>query len=166
MSSWGWYSTAALLLADYVKNPTLRLKLDEGLSIHKGMEWKLPFKFIGGLMTMTGFAMKLTWAVLPQYYDKELVLHPFLDLSEHTNVTKFAAAGPYARVDNFFVIFGILLLIETSVLCKDCLCWKPLVLAGKRSMGGCIALNHVFCLLTPFPRHFRRAEHRILDSRY
>lgn len=138
-SSWGWYSTAALLLADYVKNPTLRLKLDEGLTVHKKMDWKLPYKFVGGFMMMAGFGMKFSWAVLPQYYDKELVLHPFLDLSEKTSVAKFAAAGPYARVDNFFVIFGILLLAETSVLCKHCLSWKPLVLVGKRSLGACIS---------------------------
>lgn len=136
MSSWGWYSAAALLMADYVKSPPLRLKLDEGLTIHKRIDWKLPYKFVGGLTMMAGFAMKFTWAVLPQYYNKELVLHPFLDLSEKTSVAKFAAAGPYARVDNFFVIFGILLLSETSVLCKHCLSWKPLVLVGKRSLGA------------------------------
>jgi hypothetical protein len=138
MSSWGWYSAAALLMADYAKNPSLRLKLDEGLMIHKKMDWKLPYKFVGGLMMMAGFGMKFTWAVLPQYYNKELVLHPYLDLSEKTNPTKFAASGPYARVDNFFVIFGILLLAETSVLCKHCLSWKPLVLVGKRSFGAYI----------------------------
>lgn len=135
MCTWGWYSTSALLLADYVKNPTLRLKLDEGLSIHKHLEWKLPFKFIGGIMMMAGFAMKFTWAVLPQYYNKELILHPYVDLAQNHSVATFVAAGPYPRVDNFLVVFGILLMSETSVLFKHCLSWKPLVVLGRRSMG-------------------------------
>lgn len=138
MCTWGWYSTFALLLADYVKNPTLRLKLDEGLSMHKRLEWKLPYKFIGGIMMTAGFAMKFTWAVLPQYYNKELVLHPYVDLSENHSLESFAASDSYPRVDNFLVIFGTLLMSETSVLLKQCLSWKPLVLLGKRSMGAFI----------------------------
>jgi hypothetical protein len=139
MCTWGWYSTFALLLADYVKNPSLRIKLDEGLAIHKRLEWKLPYKFIGGIMMVAGFGMKFTWAVLPQYYNKELILHPYVDLAQNHSVASFVAAGPYARVDNFLVVFGILLLSETSVLFKHCLSWKPLVLLGKRSMGASIS---------------------------
>jgi hypothetical protein len=134
--SWGWYSAAALLLADYVKSSTLRLRLDEGLTIHKRLEWKLPYSFVGGIMMMAGFALKFTWAVLPQYYNKELVLRPFLHLSEKNSVAGFAAADPYARLDNFLVIFGILLLSETNALVRRCLSCRPLVILGKRSMSA------------------------------
>lgn len=136
MCTWGWYSAAALLMADYVTNKPLRLKLDEGMTIHKKLEWKLPYKCVGALMMMAGFAMKFTWTVLPQYYNKELVLHPFVDLSENHTLESFAAADSYARVDNFLVIFGILIMSETSVLFKHCLSWKPLVVLGKRSLSA------------------------------
>jgi hypothetical protein len=135
MCSWGWYSAAALLLADYSTSSSLRIRLDEGLTIRESLQWKIPYKFVGIAMTIVGFAMKFTWAVLPQYYNKELVLHPFIILSEKTNVAEFAAADPYPRVDNFLVIFGILLLSETSVLAKSWFSCKPLVTLGKRSMS-------------------------------
>jgi hypothetical protein len=85
---------------------------------------------------MAGFALKFTWAVLPQYYNKELVLRPFLHLSEKNSVAGFAAADPYARLDNFLVIFGILLLSETNALVRRCLSCRPLVILGKRSMSA------------------------------
>jgi hypothetical protein len=134
--SWGWYSAAALLLADYVKSPTLRIRLDEGLMIYKRLEWKLPYSFVGGVMIVAGFAMRFTWAVLPRYYNKELILRPSLHLSENNSVAGFAAGDPYARLDNFFVIFGILLLSETSALLRRCLSCKPLVFLGKRSLSA------------------------------
>jgi hypothetical protein len=143
--SWGWYSAAALLLADYSTSPSLRSRLDEGLTIRKSLEWKLPYKLVGSAMTIIGFALKFTWAVLPQYYNKELVLHPFIDLSEKTNVAQFAASDPYPRVDSFLVIFGILLLSETSVLARRCLSCKSLVTLGKRSMSASYP-PHVLCI--------------------
>lgn len=135
MCSWGWYSAAALLLADYTTNPTLRLRLGKGLMVHKRSGWGVPYKFVSIVMIVIGFAFKFTWAALPQYYNKELLLHPYLLLSENTDVNDFAAGDPYPRVDNFFVIFGVLLLSETSVLCKRCLSNKPLVVLGKRSLS-------------------------------
>ena len=62
--------------------------------------------------------------------------HPYVDLSENHSLESFAAADSYPRVDNFLVVFGILLMAETSVLLKHGLSWKPLVLLGRRSMGA------------------------------
>jgi hypothetical protein len=134
--SWGWYSAAALFLADYDTSSSLCLRLDEDLTVNTRLDWKVPYKYVGGMMAAIGFAMKSTWAVLPQYHDKELLLHPFLLLSERTNVTQFAAADPYPRLDNFLVIFGVLLLSQTSVLVRRSLSCKLLVILGKRSMSG------------------------------
>lgn len=133
--SWGWYSAAALLLADYNACPSLRLRLDEGLQIHKKLEWRLSYGLASSIMIAIGFAMRFTLAALPQYYDKELQLRPFLNLSEKISIADFAAADPYPRLDNFLVIFGVLLLSETSVLVKRCLSCKPLVFLGKRSLS-------------------------------
>lgn len=133
--SWGWYSAAALLLADYSTCPSLRLRLDEGLTIYKRLEWRLSYSLASSMMIAIGFAMKFTWAALPQHYDEELQLRPFLQLSEKISIADFAAADPYPRLDNFFVIFGILLLSETSVLTKRFLSCKPLIFLGKRSLS-------------------------------
>jgi hypothetical protein len=133
--SWGWYSAAALLLADYTTNSQLRLRLEEGIALNKKLDWKLPYTLLAAAMTIAGFAMKYTWAALPQFYNKELVLRPFLHLSERTNIAEYAASGPYARVDNFLVIMGVLLLAEACVPVKHWLSVKPLVVLGKRSLS-------------------------------
>lgn len=139
MCSWGWYSAAALLLADYTTNPILRLRLDKGLLVHKISESRVPYNLVSIAMIVIGFAFKFTWAALPQYYNKELLLHPYLLLSENTSVDDFADGDPYPRVDNFFVIFGVLLLSETSLLCKRCLSYRPLVVLGRRSLSKFVA---------------------------
>lgn len=133
--SWGWYNAAALLLADYTTNSQLRLRLEEGITINKKLDWKLPYTLLGAAMVIAGYAMKYTWAALPQFYNKELVLRPFLHLSERTNIVEYAASGPYARVDNFLVVLGILLLVETCVPVRHWLSVKPLVVLGKRSLS-------------------------------
>jgi hypothetical protein len=133
--SWGWYSAAALLLADYTTNLQLRLQLEEGITLNKKLDWKLPYTLLASAMMIAGYAMKYTWAALPQYYNKELVLRPYLHLSERTNISEYAASGPYARVDNFLVILGFLLLAETCVSLKHWLSVKPLVVLGKRSLS-------------------------------
>ena len=110
--------------------------------------------------------MKFTWAVLPQYYNKELVLRPFLHLSEKNSVEGFAGADPYARLDNFFVIFGMLLLSETSALFRRYLSCKPLVSLGRRSLSALLLPCTLCYQLTTIFRHLHRAEYRLLDCRY
>lgn len=133
--SWGWYNAAALVLADHTVVPQLRSRLDEGLAIRKSWTWKMPYVLVAAGMMIAGFAMKFAWAVLPQYYDKELVLRPFLHLSEETDLEDYASSDAYPRLDNALVIFGTLLLTERSVLMKRCLSYRPLVLVGKRSLS-------------------------------
>lgn len=133
--SWGWYSAASLLMADYTTNSQLRLRFEEGITLHKELDWKLPYTVVAAVMILAGFSMKYTWAALPQFYNKELVLRPFLHLSERTNISEYAASGPYARVDNFLVILGVLVLAEAFVPVKHWLSVKPLVALGKRSLS-------------------------------
>jgi hypothetical protein len=141
MCSWGWYDATALLLADYSITPKLRMRLDEGLTLSG--DWRVPFAVPAAVMILVGFAMKFVWAVFPQYIDKELVLHPFLDLSENTTRAEFAAADPYPRLDNYLVIFGVLLLVETTVQLRNVLSARWLVGLGKRSLSKSPLPNHL-----------------------
>ncbi|KAI7231774.1 hypothetical protein KC330_g6248 [Hortaea werneckii] len=142
MNTWGWYDASALLLADYLINPVLRARLDSGLEINE--DWRIPYAAPGAAMTVAGFAMKYTWNVLPQYIDKELVLHPFLDLAENTNRAQFAAADPYPRLDNFLVIFGVLLIVETTPKACTYLSARWLVQIGRRSLSIFVVQSAVF----------------------
>ncbi|KAI7369275.1 hypothetical protein KC354_g2062 [Hortaea werneckii] len=142
MNTWGWYDASALLLADYLINPVLRARLDSGLEINE--DWRIPYAAPGAAMMVAGFAMKYTWTVLPQYIDKELALHPFLDLAENTSRAQFAAADPYPRLDNFLVIFGVLLIVETTPKACTCLSARWLVQLGRRSLSIFVAQSAVF----------------------
>jgi hypothetical protein len=133
MCSWGWYDAAGLLLAQYVINPKLQGTLIEGLKINENV--KIPWIVPGALMTVAGAAMKYCWAVFPQFVNKELLLHPFLDLSENTTRAQFAAADPFPRVDNFLVIYGIMLIVETLQPVKNVLSAKWLTELGRRSLS-------------------------------
>lgn len=133
MCSWGWYDASALLLADYVTNAELRPRLEAGLKITD--DWKLPPAISAALMTAVGVAMKYCWTAFPQYVNEELVLHPYLDLSELTTRGEFVAADPYPRLDNYLVIFGVLLFVETSAHMQSLLSAKWLVCLGRRSFS-------------------------------
>ncbi|KAK4500360.1 hypothetical protein PRZ48_008549 [Zasmidium cellare] len=143
MCSWGWYNACALLVADATINSTLALKLVSGLTISEKKDWKVPYPLIGTFMIPIGLAMKYTWAVFPRYVNDELVLHPYLDLSEQTTRRQFAAADPYPRVDNFFIIFGLLLTVETLPRVRDILSTPGLISLGKRSFSFFVAQSLV-----------------------
>lgn len=141
MCSWGWYDACALLLADATINSTLTSKLASGLTLSEKRNWNVPYPLVGTLMVPVGLAMKYIWAVFPQYANGELVLHPYLDLSEQTTRSQFAAADPYPRVDNFFIIFGLLLIVETVPQVQKFWSNVWLVTLGKRSFSESIRLT-------------------------
>lgn len=135
MCSWGWYSACGLLLADVTISPVLSSKLASGLTLSEKKHWVVPYSLVGCLMMSIGLAMKYTWAALPQYINNELVLHPYLDLSEQTTPGQFAAADAFPRVDNFFVIFGLLIVAETVSTVRSTLSATWLVSVGERSFS-------------------------------
>lgn len=138
MNSWGWYDATALLLADYLIDEKLRARFERGLKIKD--DWYIPYAVPGAAMTGAGLVMKYVWTILPQYVDKELVLHPFLDLAENTSRKDFAASDPYPRLDNYLVIFGALLAIEATPKAKEILSSRWLVGLGKRSLSMYLSL--------------------------
>ncbi|KAF2717266.1 hypothetical protein K431DRAFT_334501 [Polychaeton citri CBS 116435] len=142
MNSWGWYSATALLLAAKVLDPSSRQQLTEGIKLTDN--FVLPTFFPAILLTVGGLAFKYAWTAFPQYADKMLVLHPFLDISETTNPAAFAAADPYPRIDNYMLIFGILLFVESAPKVQSLLSARPLVWLGNRSFSFFVAQSIVF----------------------
>ncbi|WPH03548.1 Hypothetical protein R9X50_00642800 [Acrodontium crateriforme] len=142
MNTWGWYDAIALLLTDYVINPKLSPQLHAGIKINEHVT--IPMVMPGALMTAAGLAMKYVWTLFPQFINEELVLHPYIDLSETTDKNSFAAADPYPRLDNFLFIFGFLLLVETTAVLRSALSANWLVALGKRSLSLFVAQSLVF----------------------
>lgn len=161
MESWGWYSATGLMFTDIVTNPTLRSELKSGLKI--GQDWRIPYWAIALMSTAIGIALKYTWVALPQYENSMLVLHPYLDLSENHSTQTFIASGPYARLDDWLVICGVMIAVELFESVQYFLSFKPLVWIGERSFS---TLKHSITPMTRTDlslRHFRRAMHSPLD---
>lgn len=133
MCSWGMYSGLGLLLADLSTNAVLKAGLDSGLHVYH--DWKIRISAFGCMSLLSGLAMKYVWAALPQYINKELYLHPYLDLSENTSPVDFSREGPYPRIDDLLVVTGVLLLLEAVPRLRLLLSSRMLSGIGKRSLS-------------------------------
>ena len=133
LESWGWYSAAGLLLADFAIDKTLRARLTHGFRVVG--EMRCPPYLSATVLLLVGLAMKYTWTSMSQYIDSELVLHPFLHLSDYTTTETFDGRNPYPRLDDFLIIIGIMILIETLNLAQSILSARVLILLGERSLS-------------------------------
>lgn len=136
MEYWGWYSATGLFFADLATNPTLKTELKAGLKVRG--DARIPYWTFALVSLAAGVALKYFVIVLPQYVNKELVLHPYLDLSENYSVASTVAAGPYARFDDFLVIVGIMIAVELFEPAQRFLSLSPLVFLGERSLSESI----------------------------
>jgi hypothetical protein len=132
VQSWAWYSITGLLLADAVQNMSFQCKSQSGFRIRKVRISMWPFYV---LLIIAGFLVQYLFiAWRPEYRNIELQGHTGLytggSLNELVNEDE-----PQARVDNYLVIVGIMLLIETSDVLQRLLRSKLLVAMGKRSFS-------------------------------
>lgn len=133
MGQWGWYSATGLLLADITTNEVLKAELKMGLKVFG--DHRIPYWAIAVLSASIGVALKYAFVVRPQYMNSLLYLHPYLDLSESFSRADYAAEGPYPRLDDWFVIVAILIVVELFEAAKFYLSFKPLVWLGERSFS-------------------------------
>lgn len=165
MGYWGWYSVTGLIFADLAINATLKAELKAGLKVRD--DWRIPYAAIAPMLFAVGIAFKYAFIVRPQYMDKLLVLHPYLDISTRYSPSTTVEAGPYARLDDWFVITGILLAVELFENAQYYLSFKPLVYVGERSFSTYqTVLGAAVCLTNFTHRHFRRAVYILLDRRH
>ncbi|KAF1354770.1 hypothetical protein BDV97DRAFT_289731 [Delphinella strobiligena] len=139
-NSWGWLSSAGLFVADLSINPTLRARLRSGARVSENFSF--PYWILAALSVMVGLALKYIWtAALPQYANRELILHPALDGLSSNDGTwqEYDTSYPYPRLDNYLVILGVLVTVEMSDLFKKLLCAEALMFLGRRSMSLFVA---------------------------
>ncbi|KAF2217218.1 hypothetical protein CERZMDRAFT_93270 [Cercospora zeae-maydis SCOH1-5] len=133
MAYWGWYSVTGLIFADLATNAKLKAELKSGLRVRE--DWRLPYAAIAPMLFGVGIAFKYVFIVRPQFVDKLLLLHPYLDLSTRYSPSTVVEAGPYARLDDWFIIVGIMLAVELFDNAQYYLSFKPLVFLGERSFS-------------------------------
>ena len=133
LESWGWYSITGLMLADIAINPALRAKLQKGIQISE--HFYLPYFIPAVAFIILGFAQKYLWiAAFPSQLDRELILHPTIWTGNNLSVSDFSSQ-PYARLDDWMIIVGLMVLVERFEPMQKALSVRPLTYLGDRSLG-------------------------------
>lgn len=133
MGYWGWYSVTGLYFADLAIHPVLNAEFKAGYKVRE--DWHIPYWAAAIASIGVGIAFKYTFIVRPQFMNSLLVLHPYLDLAEGTTRSEYADMGPYARLDDWLIIVGILIVVELFSTPQWLLSFKPLVWLGERSFS-------------------------------
>ncbi|KAF8866738.1 hypothetical protein BDZ45DRAFT_639070 [Acephala macrosclerotiorum] len=133
VQSWAWFSITGLFLADVKMNMDFESKSQKGLRILK--RWTLPSWVVYGVCMVVGLMMQFFWvAWKPQLAEGELKIHADLygsaGLNEHPDLRQ-----PQARIDNYFVIVGVMGLLETSAFLQFIFSSAPLLYLGRRSFA-------------------------------
>jgi hypothetical protein len=132
VQSWAWYSISGLLIADAVLNMDFQSRSRHGFQIGS---LRIPLWPLYAAMVFTGVALQfffISWKI--DMRNDELYGHTGLYsggmLNENVDVDQ-----PMARVDNYLIILGVQLLIETFEWPRRVLRGGAFVALGKRSFS-------------------------------
>lgn len=130
--SWAWYSVTGLLIADAVLNMNFQSKSRTGFSIKN---YNIPVWPLYALMVVVGVIMQfLTISWNPDMRNDELYGHTGLYTDGLLN-ENLDENQPWARVDNYLIMLGAMLLIETFDMPQRVLRNRFLVALGRRSFS-------------------------------
>jgi len=168
VQSWAWYSVTGLLIADAVLNMDFQIRSRRGLSIGT---FTLPVWPLYAAMVFTGVLLQFLFiSAKSSMRDDELYGHTALYEDGFLNENR-DGSQPAARVDNYLIILGASLLVETFEWPRGLLRSGFLVAMGRRSFSKSFTiLFHVFqnidsFMLTP-PRLVPHAIPRHLHCRH
>ncbi|TAQ83263.1 hypothetical protein B7494_g8411 [Chlorociboria aeruginascens] len=133
VQSWAWYSITGLLIADVVHNMDFKTKAQKGLKIWR--TYRCPTWVLCAAMMLAGLIMEYIWVDWrPQFENKELEGHTGLYYSGGLN-EQIDLHQPQARDDNYLLITGFLLLLESSDLLQMFMRNPLFVYLGNRSLS-------------------------------
>lgn len=137
VQSWAWYSVTGVLLADMAMNMDFKAKAQRGIPVRVpgGRSVRCPSYVAYAVLLLAGLVMEYLWiAWRPEYEKAELKGHTGLYNAGSLN-DGLDLSQPLARDDNYLVILGSMLMMETS----DVLQWvfkNPLfTYLGRRSFS-------------------------------
>lgn len=133
VQSWAWYSITGLLLADATTNMDFKPVSKRGIHIWRSI--RLPSVVVYGILMAGGLVMQYLWtAWRPEFENYELQGHTGLYYTGGLN-TKYDLKQPQARDDNYLIILGFLLLLESSDLLQMIFRNPFFVYLGRRSLS-------------------------------
>ncbi|OAK99236.1 hypothetical protein IQ06DRAFT_355958 [Phaeosphaeriaceae sp. SRC1lsM3a] len=136
VQSWAWYSITGMLLADMAVNMDFKTKAQRGIKIYRSIY--LPSYVPYTLIFAAGVIMKYIWAAWrPEYRNHEIIAHGGLYYTGGLN-EDFDVKQPQARDDNYLVLLGYFLFIETSDILQWALANPLFVYLGRRSLSDLV----------------------------
>ncbi|CAO2653388.1 Nn.00g027990.m01.CDS01 [Neocucurbitaria sp. VM-36] len=133
VQSWAWYSITGLALADLATNMNFKVKAQRGIKVYRSIH--LPSYIVYTVLLVAGLLMQYIWAAWrPEYRNQELVAHGGLYYTGGLN-EDFDVKQPQARDDNYLVLLGFFLFVETSDILQWALANPLFVYLGRRSLS-------------------------------
>ncbi len=133
VQSWAWFSITGLLLADMTANMDFKAKAQRGFKVWRSI--RCPSYAVYLVVLAAGLIMQYLWVTWrPNYYDNELVVHGGLYYTGGLN-ENFDVKQPQARDDNYLVLLGFFLFVETSDILQWALANPLFVYLGRRSLS-------------------------------
>ena len=127
VQSWAWYSISGLLLTDAVINMQYTEKAKHGIKIWRSI--RCPVWTASVALMAAGLVMQFLWTDWrSQYENKELVAHA--GLNTHINPKE-----PQARDDDYLILIGFHLLLESSNLVQRIFQNRIFLYLGRRSLS-------------------------------
>jgi hypothetical protein len=132
VQSWAWYSVTGLIIADAVLNMDFKVRSQRGFKIGN---FTIPIWPLYAAMVFTGVVLQFIFiSGKTDMRDNELWGHTALYddgfLNENVDMDQ-----PMARVDNYLIILGSMLLVETFEWPRSVLRGRFFVSLGKRSFS-------------------------------
>lgn len=153
------------MIADVAINPVLRDELKKGIKITEN--FRLPYFIPAVAFVILGFVQKYLWiAAFPSQLNRELILHPTIWTGDGLSLSDFSSQ-PYARLDDWMVVVGTMVLIELFQPLQKALSISPLTYLGRRSLSesfSCLISQHT--ANSYLSRHFYCAELGRLHGRH
>lgn len=132
VQSWAWYSVTGFLIADAVVNMDFQARSRNGFQI---AGYQAPFWPLYVLLAFIGYLLQflfISWN--PGMRKNELYAHTGIYTGGLLN-ENLDESRKLGRVDNYLIIVGIMLLVETFEWPRHVLRSKPLVALGRRSFS-------------------------------
>ncbi len=133
VQSWAWYSITGLLLADMVANMDLKTRSKRGIRVWKNRRCPSWVAYL--LLIAAGLVMQFVWATIaPESEDYELRGHGGIYYTSGLN-TSADTKQPQARLDNYLLLVGCFLFLETSNFSQKIFSNRVFLYLGSRSLS-------------------------------
>ena len=141
VQSWAWYTITGLILADAVTNMDFKIRSRHGIPIWR-TRLRCPLWTIYIVLVAAGLTMQFLWvAWRPQIGNVELKGHTGLYYTGGLN-NNYDLIQPQARDDNYLVLLGFFLLLESSDFVQWLFENRIFVYLGSRSLSMSLHILH------------------------